>query len=478
MSQAATAQSGRSKAIGAIALAALGTLLVWQIATRSLAAYLAEESPPAALRLQANEPNALVALADGTLNPRNVAADSDAQPEAGREVLNENAAIRMDGLAEIALKAAAAKLSAAADEHGGAAALAGPPSPEVQAQARALALAALREDPLNARALRVLGQIAALEGETERAARLMRAAADRSLGESFAVYWLMQTSFEAKDPQQTVAYADVFLRKRPQFLDHAMPMLAQLAESGDERSVALLKSALVENPPWRQRFFEHLPKHTRDARTALNLLLSLKETEAPPTLPELNAYLSALFKNKRYELAYYTWLQFLPADELGEIGYLNNASFETSPTGLPFDWVMRQGRGATIDIAAVPGEAGSLGLLVELGPGRAEFHGVTQMLLLSPGDYRLKGKLKGEARGPRGLQWRMTCAATGKEIGAGPMFLGVEPRWSGFDFDFTVPDADCRAQELRLQLAARSASEQLVHGSVWYDDLSIARVEE
>lgn len=473
MSQSATAQSGRSKAISAIALAALGALLVWQIGTRSLAAYLAEESPQAALRLQADEPTALAALADRTLNPRDGAADT-----AAREAPKYDATVRMDGWAVIALKAAAVRLSAAADEHGSAATIVGPPSSEVQAQARDWAIAALREDPLNARALRVLGQIAALEGETERAARFMRAAADRSLGESFAVYWLMQTSFEAKDSQQAVAYADVFLRKRPQFLDHAMPMLAQLAESGDERSVAVLKSALVENPPWRRRFFEGLPKHTRDARTALNLLLSLKETEAPPTLPELNAYLSALLQNKRYELAYYTWLQFLPAEELSKIGYLNNASFEAPPTGLPFDWVMRQGRGATIDIAPVPGEAGSLGLLIELGPGRAEFHGVTQMLLLSPGDYRLKGKLRGEARGPRGLQWRMTCAATGKEIGAGPMFLGAEPRWSGFDFDFTVPDVDCRAQELRLQLAARSASEQLVHGSVWYDDLSIARVEE
>jgi hypothetical protein len=32
----------------------------------------------------------------------------------------------------------------------------------------------------------------------------------------------------------------------------------------------------------------------------------------------------------------------------------------------------------------------------------------------------------------------------------------------------------CRAQELRL--AARRASEQLVSGSVWYDDMQIARL--
>jgi len=40
---------------------------------------------------------------------------------------------------------------------------------------------------------------------------------------------------------------------------------------------------------------------------------------------------------------------------------------------------------------------------------------------------------------------------------------------------FAVPDADCKAQQVRLALDARSASEQLITGSIWYDQLQIVR---
>ena len=54
-------------------------------------------------------------------------------------------------------------------------------------------------------------------------------------------------------------YADVFLRKRPQFMEHVVPALAQMAESPDPRAAAALKKVLLQNPRWRASFFEHLP---------------------------------------------------------------------------------------------------------------------------------------------------------------------------------------------------------------------------
>jgi hypothetical protein len=149
--------------------------------------------------------------------------------------------------------------------------------------------------------------------------------------------------------------------------------------------------------------------------------------------------------------------------------------FEAASNGLPFDWSISVGSGATVEVSARPDAPGQHALLLELGPGRVEFPGVTQMLLLTPGAYHLKGQLKGELEGRRGLQWRVVCAA-GQPLGESEMFVGEAPDWKDFEFDFTVPDNDCRAQYLRLALAARSASEQLVSGTVWYDSLRLSRL--
>jgi hypothetical protein len=55
------------------------------------------------------------------------------------------------------------------------------------------------------------------------------------------------------------------------------------------------------------------------------------------------------------------------------------------------------------------------------------------------------------------------------------MMVGLARPWKTVEVSFTVPGPDCRAQQLRLSLDARMPSEQLVSGSVWYDELQIDR---
>jgi hypothetical protein len=421
----AAPQNGQSRPLlaiilRAITLGALTLFLIWQVITRSFAAYLAEVAPESAIRLREDEPTALVRLAQASL---------DASPEGEKE------------------------------------------------QSRAWTELALRNDPHNARALRLLGETEPNSANDARTSKLMLAAARRSLHESRAIYWLARQSFGREDFASTAYYADVLLRTRPEFNANLMPALARMAEHANGNHE--IKKLLASNPPWRTQFFSALLDSMSDARTPLNLVMALKDTQAPPTDAELKLYINFLIEKKFYELAYYVWLQFLPPEQLGNMGLLFNGAFETTPSGLPFDWTITSGTGVTIDIVARPDQENRRSLLIEFGYGRVEFRPVTELIMLVPGAYRLKGAYKGEITGSRGLQWRVTCAGgAASPIGKSPLAIGVQRSWKAFELDFAVPNKDCGAQYISLALDARSASEQLVSGSIWYGELHIDRLEQ
>ena len=70
-----------------------------------------------------------------------------------------------------------------------------------------------------------------------------------------------------------------------------------------------------------------------------------------------------------YELAYYTWLQFLPTEQLGKVGLLFNGDFEVAPSGLPFDWTFTQGSGVKINIGERDDKEGGHALVLECAGG-------------------------------------------------------------------------------------------------------------
>ena len=351
-----------------------------------------------------------------------------------------------------------------------------PIAPDNAPAVRAWAQTALRGQPLSAHALRILGQLAEAEGDDAGALRFMDAAARLSLHDGVTDFWLMQKSIRTRDDKAALYYADVLLRTTPDLATYVVPVLAHIAE--EKGSNRLLDAVLAANPPWRKEFFAALPNSITDARTPLGLLMALRQSATPPSPIEVGDYVNFLVARKFYALAYYTWLQFLPPAELRSAGKLFNGSFEVTPSGSPFDWQIRSGAGVTVDIVPRSDKAGGHALMVDFQYGRVEFRSVTELVMLAPGAYEFKGQYKGKLVGPRGLKWRVACvggAASVAPLGESPMIIGMTPTWRAVAFNFTVPAKDCKAQMVSLDLDARMASEQLVSGSMLFDELEISR---
>jgi hypothetical protein len=339
-------------------------------------------------------------------------------------------------------------------------------------QIEAWAKQALRYEPLNARALRILAQLAEHAGDDNKTEALMRAVANRSSQESLAFYWMMRQSYRHQDYAEAIRYADMLLRTRPRLSKHVFPMVGRMAEKPGASGE--LTRLLATNPPWRLQFFSELPNNVTDARTPLEQLLSLHGAPNPPTDAETKSYLQALVQHGLYELAYYSWMQFLSPEQLTATGRLFNGGFELTPSGLPFDWVFKNGNGVNIKFPMRPDTKWGRALLIEFGPGRVNFAGgISQLVLLPPGTYRLQGEYKADLTSERGLQWSVTCAGATNSVGVGLTMNGSDPSWRAIDFSFTIPASECPAQHVTLALDARSASEQFVSGAVWYDDMRL-----
>ena len=447
--------------------AALALALTWLVVSTSCADYLARSSPALASWFHWQAAGARLALAERSLETyQRVAAAKPQDPT--------------DNQAPPAAEAAADPAKASADAIAPAksgvqrapSALEGVPA-GVRGEIVDEILRVVRYDPLNSRALRLLGQIRDAEGDDAAAQVLMQAAAHLSLRETPAVIWLFQNAQSRKDHAAMVRYLDVLFRTRLEALPFAEWQLTQMAESPDANAV--VKDVLAQNPSWRRRYFADIGSFVSDARTPLDLMLSLRETPAPATADERRFYLDFLVGKGFYELAYYSWLQFLDPSELSSVGFLSNGSFERPLTRTPFDWTVESGSGATVDVVPRLDAPGQHALSVEFTHGRVDFRGVRQYAMLAPGSYTFAGVHSGRLRGRRGLVWRVSCAKSGTHIAESAALMDGGRSWKPFSFEFTVPESECKVQRVELGLAARSASETMVTGEMQFDDIVMAR---
>lgn len=340
-------------------------------------------------------------------------------------------------------------------------------------RARAAALAAV--DPLNPVPFRMQAEVAVDPDEHR---RLMLEAAKRSRRDLETIVWLLQDDLDHDRYDAALIKFEMLLRTRPRMLGPIFATMGRLAE--DPAGRPALVAWLARSPQWRQAFFQNLNRSITRADTPFQLMLELREAGQPPTEAEINQYLSFLLSQKFSDFAYNVWVQTRTPEALGHAGFLNNPSFETDPSGSPFDWAVAAPRNAVGEFIPLRELGGARVFHVSFGVGRVTFPQLSQTLVLPPGRYRLEGKLRGTIIGKRGLLWRIECLyRADPPLGETEQLLGQSQAWRLFGVEFEVPATpECAAQRLRLLHDARSASEELVSGEVWFDDLGIQRLQQ
>jgi len=385
----------------------------WRIVGLSMASFLAEDEPAAALQWRAQDANAIVAVEQAR-----VREDKTHLPDA--------------------------------------------------TQARA----ALASAPLKPAGYRLLARRAELEGDAARAARLYEVAAARGPRDLPSVDWVARHRLANGDYAGALADFDQMMRVEPQLvekLQHTLISIATLQPA--QRDFARL---LARNPPWRSVFTTSLLSQTPNAAAIFPLVEKLRsQPGAGLTDHELGLWISRLARDRQWGPAYLTWVQSLPPEASQRIGNVYNGGFELEPSQIGFDWQFKNAPGVRISRAQATGADEELALRVEFDGDRIAFGNVRQLMALPPGKYRLLGKVRlDDLRADLGLVWSIRCAENRRAIAETEPMSGRR-EWQSFETSFTIPDSDCGGQWLTLTVASGGRSLQRISGVAWFDDLSI-----
>lgn len=332
--------------------------------------------------------------------------------------------------------------------------------------------AAIRANPADGRSYALLAGTLEQQGDLAGAARTFRIASDMAprrtdvQGEAGA-FWMRRG-----DLVRAMAHWNVVLTFEHDVRDRLFPGLLRLAENpGSHKAFApLLQQELL----WWPQFIDYAAKHATRLDTLRGLFRLQSKGPNEASFETLRAYLGRLQRDGYWEESYFVWLNSLDKGRIRAVGNLFNGGFDEPLTNLGFDWIVDKIDPVLVETAATYGVTGSRALHVVFRGPRVQYRHVRQFMMLTPGTYVLRGRVRPESlEAAQGVQWATYCVGRSEPLAATERFTGTD-QWRHFGVAFTVR-SDCAVQMVRLELAGRIALDFDARGAVWFDDLSIER---
>lgn len=336
---------------------------------------------------------------------------------------------------------------------------------------------AVQDNPAEARSYLTLANLRQEQGDSQQATALLTIASDlapmrSTLQLQVADFWLRQGQL-----RKALEHVSVVLRLRPALAASLYPMLLRLAEDPRMRPVV---AVLYHKPPeWWADFFSYAAANASSLDTVRALYQGQLQNGGKPDVTQQHAYLARLQQEGQWVELYFNWLNSLDTAALKALGNLYNGDFELPFSEQGFDWRAPKVKGVLVETAPTYGMSGNKALHVVFQGQRVPFSHLYQYLLLNPGRYRLRGKVRPDGlRTERGIQWNLSCIASeAKPLGSSERFLGSDDQWRQFVVEFVVPAKSCQVQLLQLVLLGRAALDFEANGAVWFDSMAIERVD-
>ena len=314
--------------------------------------------------------------------------------------------------------------------------------------AEVMARRAVLADPLNVKALTLLGFALQRQGREPEATSVLRQAASMGWRQTGILTWGLQDAARNNHPDRVVDIADALARRQRVGTLTRTVFFGALDEPGLRRRFV---QRLAMQPSWRPGFFADV--HDRLAPAQFDgmdqMLRALRATSAPPTAAETLIYvdrmvqLGAIGRARRYWASVFRIaaadLAMQPFD-----GQFTRAAAmnRDAPTGV-FDWRLNPD---LEDLAAFETEAGSAALRIEPGiPNGAVI--ASQTLTLSPGDRVLETRLAAGSGASAPAGWTITCQGSEQPL---LRSLSRTDRDELSRVAVTIPAQGCPAQILRL----------------------------
>lgn len=267
---------------------------------------------------------------------------------------------------------------------------------------------------------------------------------------------------------------DRAMRVRGELQSKIFPLFLRLAEDPQVRP--LFVPVVNEEPGWWKGFYQYVAANALSLDTVRDLYQMREKAGGESISVERGPLLARMQKDGRWIEAYFIWLNSLSREKVGSLGNLFNGNFEQGISNEGFDWIAPKVHGAMVEDAPTYGTTGTKALHVELDGQRLRFQHLYQYLMLDPGKYYLRGRVRLDSlKSEKGLQWVVRCIQSPAEpVGTTEYFVGTD-QWKHFSSNFEVPEEGCPVQVLGLELGGRSTLDFIAEGSIWFDDMEIER---